>query len=60
MLWQVSECALFKKGWSILKNLLSFQTSVKNKNPDIYQGFSNILQEDCSFFPSGWCKLLKA
>lgn len=48
MLWQISDHALFKKDLIYFRKLLGFQTSVKNKN-NIYHGFSNILQEDCSF-----------
>lgn len=60
MLQQISEYALIKKGLIYFENLLSFQISMKNKNLDICQGFSNILQETAAFFPSGCSKWLKA
>lgn len=58
MLWWISEynplekrVIFFKKKPKNKKQqtLLSFQSSVKNNSPGIYQGFSNALQDYCSF-----------
>lgn len=59
MLWQISEHVLFKKGLIYYENLVELSNLSKNKNQDICQGFSSILQEVYNVFLQADFNLLK-